>query len=259
MKLSSDTTVFFFSAGVTDALDLGVAVPLQHVRMDLTYHATILDFATHISSPTTHLFANGTKTQDTNAVGTASGIGDVVVRGKYNFTKGAVQGFGLGLDLRLPTGDEENMLGTGAGQAQFYFIGSSTRGDLSPHVNVGYTVAGKSVSDQFNYVGGLEYAASPRVTILGDVIGRTFTDTLRLKDDPQAHAFQQGSLTAPVETTVLDAITTESGSLTSVLGTIGAKFNPTGSLLISAHVVFTLTSGGLKRGVTPVIGFDYSF
>src|SRR5262249_3936273 len=45
LNLSSDTTAFLFSYGVTDKLDLGVAVPIVHVNMDLTYHATILDFA----------------------------------------------------------------------------------------------------------------------------------------------------------------------------------------------------------------------
>ena len=46
---------------------------------------------------------------------------------------------------------------------------------------------------------------------------------------------------------------------TSAAGTIGAKFNPTGNLLISASVLFPLTSSGLKSSVTPVIGLDYAF
>ena len=37
----------FASYGITDALDLGVAIPFQRVSLDLTYRATILDFATH--------------------------------------------------------------------------------------------------------------------------------------------------------------------------------------------------------------------
>ena len=40
---------------------------------------------------------------------------------------------------------------------------------------------------------------------------------------------------------------------------LGAKFNATGNLLVSANLLFPLTDGGLRPKVTPVIGVDYSF
>ena len=53
LKLKSDTTAIFFNYGVTNRFDLGLAVPIVHVAMDLTYNAAILDFATSTVSPTT--------------------------------------------------------------------------------------------------------------------------------------------------------------------------------------------------------------
>jgi hypothetical protein len=114
------------------------------------------------------------------------------------------------------------------------------------------------VSNQLNYVGGLEYAVSPRLTVLGDVIGRTFINTLRLEDVTQAHAFQQGAA-APIETTMVTATGLAPGNLTSVLATGGVKFNVSGTLLISAHLIASINSAGLKRSVSPVLGFEYSF
>jgi hypothetical protein len=258
LKLSSDATVFFADYGVTNAFEVAVAVPLDRVSMNLTYHATIDDFATHATAPQTHLFPNGTKVEDFTADGSATGIGDMIVRAKYSLAKGSAQGLAMGLDLRLPTGDAANMLGTGATQAEFYAIASSTQGRLAPHANVGYTVANNGVSNQFNYVGGLEFAASPKLTIVGDVLGRTFRTGTRIVDNPTLHIFQESN-GGPNEAAILPTIGTESAGYTSVLATVGAKFNPYRTLLVSAHLVFTLTNAGLKRGVTPVIGFDYSY
>ena len=260
MKVSSATTSFFVNYGVTDRFDLAVAVPIVHVNMELTYHATILDFATHTVSPTTHAFANGSKTEDITQNGSASGVGDIVVRGKYSIFRSGPQGVALGVDLRLPTGDKDNMLGTGSTQTAVYLIGSSEVGDkLSPHVNVGYTFArGGIANDTVNYVGGIEYGATPKLTVIGDLLGHTVRNTFRLNDVSVPHSFQQGP-TAPTQTTTLQTISETLGSLTAVVAAAGVKFNPAGNFLISAHVLVPLTDTGLKSRVTPVLGFDYSF
>ena len=259
LKLTSDTAAFFFNFGVTNRFDLGAVVPVVHVAMDLTYRATILDFATHTVSPTTHVFASGAKTQDFNTQGSASGIGDIVVRGKYALAGGPGGGLAVGVDLRLPTGDETNMLGAGATQTRFLLIASSPlRGRVSPHVNVGYTVGSGEVKDQFNYVGGIEIAPSPKITVVADLLGRSVRDTLRTIDRSTPHTFREG-LGAPLETTTLESVGFESGTLNSVLGTAGVKVNAGQRFLISAHVLFPINDAGLRSRVTPVIGFDYAF
>jgi len=260
IKLSNDAAVFFGNYGVTDRLDLGLVVPIERVKMDLTYHAIIRDFSTHLTSPATHVFSNGQKTQDFGTQGTASGVGDVVVRAKYNFTAQQSRGLALGVDLRLPTGDEENMLGTGATQTAVYLIGSGTNGKLGHHVNAGFTAStgGTDVSNQLNYVGGAEYAVTPRLTVVGDLVGRTFLDSKRLKDLSVSHQFQQSNGGA-IETTTLNTVQLASGNLSSVLGTGGVKFSPASNFLVSAHLVFSLNDAGLHRNVTGVLGFDFSF
>jgi hypothetical protein len=259
LKLKSDTAAFFLNLGATNRFDIGLVVPLVHVAMDLTYHATILDFATHTASPTTHVFATGAKTQDFNTQGSASGIGDIVVRGKYALAGGPGGGLAVGVDLRLPTGDETNMLGAGATQTRFLLIASSPlRGGVSPHVNVGYTVASGDVKDQFTYAGGIEIAPSPKVTVVADLLGRSVRDALRTIDRSTPHTFREGP-GAPLETTTLESIGFESGTLNSVLGTAGVKVNAGQRLLISAHLLFPINDAGLRSRVTPVIGFDYAF
>jgi hypothetical protein len=81
---------------------------------------------------------------------------------------------------------------------------------------------------------------------------------LRTIDRSVSHSYRQGA-TAPVETTTIDSIAFESGTLNSILGTAGVKVNPWRNLLISAHVLFPLNDAGLRSKVSPVVGFDYAF
>lgn len=260
MKLSSSTAAFLLNYGVTDRFDLGVVVPIVRVNMDLTYQAKILDFSTAGVTPSPHVFSDGTKARNFTAAGNASGVGDVVVRAKYGLLDRAGQGLAAGLDLRLPSGDASNMLGTGGTQTKLFLIASGVVAErLSPHFNVGYTVSSHGVSDEFNYVGGFEFGATPRVTIVGDLIGRNLRDTLRISPATVSHGYHQGSLLAPLQTTTLDTVNVAAGSLNSGLGAVGVKVSPAANLLISAHILFGLNEAGLRSRPAPVIGVDYSF
>ncbi|MEQ1912398.1 MAG: transporter [Vicinamibacterales bacterium] len=264
LGLSSNTTAFQFDYGVSNRLDLGVAIPIVQVGMQLTYHATILDFSTHTVSPTTHLFANGTKTQDFSSNGSASGVGDVVLRGKYRLEDIGAISAAIGVDLRLPTGDENNMLGTGYAQTKTFLILSSKTSDrIAPHLNIGYTFGRSSNSalnptDAFNYTGGVEVLVTPKVTIVADLVGRRLNHAQRLSDALTPHSYQQGP-TAPAETATLTSVAIADGALGSVLGSAGAKFNLWRNLLVSANLLLPTNSAGLRIKPTPVIGFDYSF
>ena len=89
LDLTSDTTVLYAAAGLASRLDVGVAVPYEQVKMNLTSHATIRDFSSQTTSPASRVFANGSKTQDFTSNGQASGVGDVVVRGEGQATRRA--------------------------------------------------------------------------------------------------------------------------------------------------------------------------
>ncbi len=264
LDLTTNTTAFQFAFGATNRLDLGVAVPIVHIDSKLTYHATILDFATHTVSPQTHIFSNGGKTADFSTAGEATGLGDIVFRGKYRLQDVGRSNLAVGVDLRLPTGDESNMLGAGYAQAKAYLVLSGHAGDkLAPHANVGYTFgrsgnAALIPSDQLDYNGGVEVLVTPRVTVVGDLLGRRFTHANRISDTLTPHTFQQGA-TAPIETTQLKSIAMADSSLWSTLATTGVKVNVWGNWLLSAQVLLPVGSGGLRIKPTPVIGFDYAF
>ena len=91
-------------------------------------------------------------------------------------------GLALALDARLPTGDELDLLGTGATQLKAFLVGSGHFGWFNPHLNAGYTwsLEGSddiNIADEINYTVGFDVAVGPRFTFVFDAIGRTFLNT----------------------------------------------------------------------------------
>lgn len=274
IKTTTDTFAFFANYGVTNRLDVGVAVPLTHVNLDTTVHATILRLGTGASS-LVHTFVTGQNviTQDFTNSGTASGVGDVILRTKYSvYRKGSTAVAGA-LDLRLPTGDADNLLGIGTTQGKLYLIASTEQGKFSPHVNFGYTISGtgdtvgaygvtvQGVSDEVNYAGGVEFVPSPKVTVIGDLVGRTLrgagtvaAQTITLPYGPNAV-----SSTNPVDGQPYRELAFTPGNLNLLLGSAGLKYNPSGNILLTGNVLFPLSSGGLKSKLAFVIGVDIAF
>jgi hypothetical protein len=104
----------YFSYGLTDRLDVSVAAPIVTASLLANSKATIRRIGTG-TDDTVHFFPSADKTTSQfSAAATASGLGDVVVRVKGTVYRGRAAGIALGMDLRAPTGDEYNFLGSGA-------------------------------------------------------------------------------------------------------------------------------------------------
>jgi hypothetical protein len=283
LKATTDTFAAFVVFGVTDRLDLGVSVPLSRVKLDANVQATIIRLAS-ADTPLVHTFVEGQDVAQAtfSESGEASGIGDIVVRTKYNFARGGNLGLSAALDLRLPTGDEENLLGLGTTQAKVFLIASGGNDTFAPHLNVGFTVSGDGpregtlvftplpVSNEFNYAGGIEVVAHPRVTLIGDILGRTLIDAGKLEEEDKSYLYRVGSAagaTAPLLTSTTNPLTGEhyrqlslsSGNLNLLLGAAGVKFNAATNFLISGNVLFPLSKTGLRDNLTIAVGFDYAF
>jgi Putative MetA-pathway of phenol degradation len=290
LKLKSSTAAFFANYGLTDRLDVGVAVPLVKVELDATIFANLQRLSG--TNPLIHTFvANQDVSQATfTSSGSASGIGDVVIRTKYNFLHQPGGGLAAGLDLRLPTGDKEDLLGTGATQTKLYLIYSGDFGRVSPHFNGGYTFSSGdlasgvgfevptggfgqtvfaresvppsdlSVPDEINYAGGLSVSASPRVTVNVDVIGRMVRDANRFGVVSRTFQFRTSN-GGPVQSAQRSDVIgiTGKGNLTALLGVAGVKVNLTRTFLLTGNVLFPLNDAGLRAKVAPVLGIDYAF
>lgn len=273
LNVRTDTVALFANYGLTDRWDVALAVPFVRVDLEASVLATIKRLATQ-GNDLIHTFEMGNPNATSRTFarsGTATGLGDIVLRSKFRVAGNPRSALALALDARLPTGDQDNLLG-GSGQTKLFVVGSTGTDRLAEHVNVGYTFSRGShdpsavaitglgsLPDEFNYAAGVEFVATPRLTLLGDIVGRTLRDTGRLRVESKRFDFQPLDASLPPSFTNFDEFAAMPGNLNLLLGTAGAKFNPAGDLLISASVLFPLTDAGLRSRWTTVVGLDIAF
>lgn len=303
LKLKSDILAFVVTYGVSDRLDIAAAIPIVKVSLSASTDATIQRLATgpcpggtpSCSDTPIHRFPGNTSTETFQDSGSASGVGDIVLRGKLRLAQeGPAGGLALGADVRLPSGEERDLLGTGSWQARASVIWSVHLGRFSPHLNGGYTWSSKPPDDrtpeeknppnggaplprrkipgEVDYTAGFDWAVHPRVTVAFDLIGRTFLRTQIVQVQEQTftavtgdsnggacHCLPEGEQPPQTVTGQFPRLTTAQGDLTTLLGSFGLKVNPFANLLITGNVLFSMTRKGLQTSIAPLIGVDYSF
>ncbi len=262
-RVSQATT--FITLGVTDHLDVSMAVPIIDHELRVVSEAIVHRLGT--TNPLTHFFrqSNGDVGERRlfTAAGRASGFGDLMVRVKGTIARGYSHGLAGGVDVRLPTGDEMDLLGSGTVGLQPFLIWSGTYGNVSPHVNASYRWNGESVlagnpstgeredfPDQAGYAVGADLSVNPRLTIAFDVIGQYVFDAERVGAST-FHALD-GRSTFPTIVFTRDSFNALSGS-------IGFKANVLQRLLLDVNLLFQVDEHGLRDRVTPLIGFEYAF
>ena len=187
--------VAFLTYGLTDSLDVSLAVPLVNTDLTVVSDSVVRRIGT--TDPETHFF--NTSSDDVGdrriftAFGIASGIGDLTIRLKQTVKRSGWGAMALALDVRLPTGDEEQLPGSGAPGIKPFLIWSNSYGIVSPHVNAAYEWNGSSIlagnpetgesghlADRALLAFGADLGVSSRFTLAFDILGQWFIDTPQL-------------------------------------------------------------------------------
>lgn len=257
LVLSSTTLVMSGMVGVTDTLDIGLAVPM--VKVELNGLSWVEN-------------ARGDVLLRATGAGTSSGLGDVAGTLKYRFMTfgtGTPDPGGLAVlgTVHLPTGDSENFRGLGVTRTLVSLIASFGRGRLRPHFNAGYERWSDGIQvvtdfnrnttltarDQLQYAAGAEFEAAPKLTLLIDFLGR--------------HIRHAGEVGERVETATANPQgITSFGSAVALPQGIrklelvpGLKLNVKGTMLLSLNVITSLVDNGLHARATPVAAVDLTF
>jgi len=254
----------FATYGATSRLDLSVAVPILDVRLGTSVVGCTPQTAGQTYCQTPPLSGQIFRfTPGTFISQGATGIGDIVVRGKVQVMKGEHYRLAVGLDARLPTGDELNLLGTGAIGIK-PFVAFSRRGRLSPHANLGYQWNGDSnlggsevgssgkIPNDFSYNGGFDFRATKRVTVAADFLGDWIDNAKRFRE-VEAQINNAGTLES------VPSVALVNGSFSSAKGSLGVKYNPFGNLLLTANVLQRFDHNGLRNKTVPLFGASYTF
>jgi hypothetical protein len=304
IDLKVHQVTFFVTYGLTSRIDLSAAVPVLNVRMGVTSNATIVRTPDPIvqglplqqayqNNPNTlpgnlypstgpaegcaptltcsgyfHYFDPNNPATSLNATfanfHTAMGLGDVILRVKGTLLKGERAAAALGTDVRVPSGDEKNFLGTGAPGVK-PFIAASYRARFSPHVNIGYEFNGSSIlagslttgqkgrlPDQFFYSGGVDAGVTNKLTLALDLLGERLYGAPHVVQGPFVDVLGASHPDIPQTTS-----THRSFNMNDLA--VGAKVNPGGNFLLTGNVQFKLDNGGLRAKVVPLVGISYTF
>ena len=246
--ITSDVFVLSATYGVLDNLDVSIALPIIHTDIRLKGVATIVKTGT--TSPTAppgsvniHRFANGSDTMTVRSSDDDTGVGDLVLRAKWNFLKTDPILLAAGLDLRLPTGSVDNLRGVGTPIVSPVFI-ASTRPMLgwSPHANVGFHLSGDTskAEHEFYWNIGFDWSIIRPVTFVFDILGRRIIDNSRLEAGQEPGGTRIGG------STIVDA-------------SVGFKVNVWKNVLGVVNVLLPLNSTGLRDKATPLIGLEATF
>jgi len=189
----------------------------------------------------------------------SSGLSDITFRAKATLLHTEHGGLGLGIDVRTPTGQPLNFLGSGAFGARPFLIGSwgkrFHRVYLSPHLNIGYQWNGSSLlggvllgeegrlPHVLSYAVGSEVGVTKRATITLDLVGERLFSADRKYDFATMPGFA--------------VVTTHSISMKD--GSVGLKVNPWRTLLLTGNLETRLDRSGLRARLIPLAGVSYSF
>ena len=256
--------------GLHDRVELSVAVPVVHTRLAVASDAVIRRFGTAPGTPV-HYFPEDTAPAGIGdhqlfaAQGSASGVGDVVLRTKATLLRKGHRGVAAGIELRMPSGDEDDLLGSGAWGVRPFAVVSFAYKRISPHVNVGYQWNGASVlagdpktgvkrglPDRVTTAVGADIGLSDRMTLAFDLLTNVVMRSPRLR----MHQFR---VEGPLGAATFDDIGFIEETYLTMNGAAGLKLNVAAGLLVNFNLRFNATSGGLTDRLVPLLGLEYGF
>jgi len=236
-KMSNDTVFIGGAYGVTDSIDIGIALSLNHVKIKARARSILTD-PNNDGPPSFEAdFAEAypCRDQPDNRLcvedsfnDSATGTGDIYLRAKWRFIETEYADFAASGTLTIPTGNADDLLGFHDPTFTPLLIASKTYGRFSPHLNLGYAFRdGKDIS-QALWIAGSDFTVIDRLIVAADFLG--FHDDKR--DNINDDVFQSA---------------------------IGLKLNLFGSAVISANFQFPLNDDGLRAKVIYTTQVEYTF
>jgi outer membrane putative beta-barrel porin/alpha-amylase len=232
LNINADVATLYGTVGLTNRMEVGVAAPMVSLTLD----------GSRINT-----YRGRTFTQ-ASARGHTTGFADIVLRTKYSVYEEAGTALAAAVDVRLPTGRQDNLLGAGSASYKFSTIGSIEGRRMAGHANAGVTVGG--LAPEISYGAAVAVAATGTLSIVGELLGRWIDSSGHLVSTTAAHPLLNGVNTI--------RLTGDTSSLQIVTIVPGFKWNFTDTWVLAGNVSVPLTTGGLTARFTPFIGLDYA-
>jgi len=253
--------------GLTNRIDVSAIVPYERVSIG----AGTFDSKAYILNDNNVLVFGPYSVPSSYTPGTAHGIGDVVFNGKGQLWHGERAALAAAINVRTPTGDDQNYLGSGAWGFNPYVV-YSYLSKVSPHAKIGYqwntstelnnptlTSGGnQALPGGVQYDIGADWAALKRVTLAGDLLGSQYVNSVKLTNTTTP--LPTPATNPPTPPSIeLPTIATETSTYSISDLSAGLKWNPYSNLILTGNVLFQLNNDGLRSRPTPLVGISVKF
>jgi len=258
------------TVGVSKRIDVSAIIPYERVSLGATTSSS-----TNYVVDASNAYLFSYNLPPITSSGTANGIGDAIANVKAMLPSGERASFAAELNVRIPSGDDQNFLGSGAWGINPYLV-YSYLAKFSPHAKIGYqwntkteltnltSTAGTTTSAGAEKVlpGGLiydigaDYAVAKRMTLAADLLGSQFLNTPTV-------SIVNVALTG-VPSSVLQGQSPQTSTSVSTSYTVnnvsaGLKISPVGRLVLDGNVLIQINNNGLHSRPTPLVGISYKF
>jgi hypothetical protein len=286
IRLNRKTALFSVSRGWGNRFDTGVVLPVVQMNHDVrilthmlrtassttpgVHEFNSLDSGSNVNARYCQVLVEETDRLECRGSSSARGIGDIILWGKAMLLQG-VSAVAVTMDIRLPTGDADELIGLGATQIKPGVVWSYDAGRIGARARAEYTWSSGSLSSQLSdgipgtidldvpdsFAGGFGIDANyiPHTTIAVDVF---------VQQVPKLGGFAQGTVTFPsrgpgalpsapfvaedglVATGVRDVLQTAV--------TLGLRFDVGGGVVAQANMFLPVSGDGLRPRPTAVFG-----
>jgi outer membrane putative beta-barrel porin/alpha-amylase len=253
-KLINNVVGISGTYGLLDNLDLNILIPIIATSFDVGATATQVSTAPPAGTPFTPAPAPPVTAGLDD--GHKNGVGDILLRAKYELPRFDIWRSALGLQFRLPSGNVNNFQGTGTFEiSPFVYASTVLWGRVEPHANLGFDIdtedAGQS---QVRYGLGVDADVTSRIGVALAFLGRD----------------QFSGIASPSETSFLH-LTPSGPQPEPLLGlnfgrkdlfdfSFGARAVVWRQIMVFANGIYALNSQGLRNDtVIPTVGVEGTF
>jgi hypothetical protein len=258
--------------GLTKTTDVSVIVPFNDISLDVTNFG----YQTFVYAASANEYVNESPAAGTitKTSGSASGFGDVIVTVKQLLLgqEGRRPAVAVGADVRFPTGDSLNYLGSGAYGVNLHGL-FEYRWKVSPHFKMGYQwngnsqivnlgTSGSRLPGGLQYDAGADYRIHRKLTVAADVLGSQFVNSpfatnnngtvLPLSPAPSTTVNGAGVPSS------LASIASSSNTYTTADFSVGLKWRPEKHWILYGNVLFPINNTGLRSDPAPLFGVSFS-
>ncbi len=276
LDFNASILAFYVAYGVTNRLDISIAVPFVTVSVEGQPVAT-MNSLTSLSRTAPGDTVPGTPVHfwgDTSDVNLtfrptplkeeAVGIGDISFRLKYNFLRGRKIDMAAFVEYRATTGRAEDLLGAGDPSYKLQFILSSIMDKFSPHINLAYEKRESELQRDRALINlGYDQKLAESVTLALDFLG-AFETGKQIKEFiyPEPITIQGGGRNEQWSAYRQEVSLTNIPNFSNdniLDASAGLKFTPKENLIVMANVIVPLNNSGLRSDFVPTVGFEFNF